>query len=114
MINRISGLFYLDGENIRFAALQKSFGRDFKIRNGVGSLLFVYNEKTVDALLDTLINNCQKLMMANVEKIIIDINIAYKGQANWSVSPEQMNKLSFLKAVLCVTAYEASEEYKNI
>ncbi len=110
MINRISGLFYLDGENIRFAALQKTFGKDFKIRNGVGSLLFVNNEKTLDALLDTLINSYQILMKAKVEKIEIDINIAYKEQANWSVSPEQMNKLSFLNAVLCVTAYEASDE----
>ena len=49
-------------------------------------------------------------MKAKVEKIKIDINIAYKEQANWSVSPEQMNKLSFLNAALCVTAYEASDE----
>lgn len=112
MIDSILRLFYLDGENISFAVLQKTFGKDFKIRNGVGSLLFVHNEKTLDALLDALINNYQILMKTKVEKIEIDINIAYKEQANWSVSPEQMNKLSFLNAVLCVTVYEAADEKK--
>ncbi len=97
-------------EKVNFAQLKKAFGNNFEVYNGVGSLNSNNNCKTLDILLDALIDNYHLLKISKVDDISIYITLAYKEQANWSVSPEQMNKLSFLNAVLCVTAYEASDE----
>ncbi len=97
-------------EKVNFILLKKSFGANFRVRKNIGSIHSDEDYKTLDILLDVLINNYQTIQKSKVKHIGILINITYQKQANWNVSREQMNKLSFLNAVLCVTAYEASDE----
>lgn len=41
-----------------------------------------------------------------LEKIIVHVNLAYKDQCNWEMSPIQLTLLVKLKAVFTITAYE--------
>ncbi len=112
MIQKIFGYVVLHNrkKQVHLTPLKKVFGKKFDVHNNRGSIISDDNHTTLDTLLNDLIDNYHLLKKSKVEDMSIYIILKYKEQANWSVSPEQMNKLSFLNAVLCVTAYEASDE----
>ncbi len=105
-MKKIFGSFSLSGEKAKFTSLKKAFGKTFEIRNEVGSVSVAEDYKTLDILLNMLIVNYQNLQKSKIDKIVIMINLSYTYQCNWEVSPEQLNKLNFLHATLCVTAYK--------
>lgn len=105
-MKRISGLFFLSGEQAKFTLLKKALGKAFKVNNEVGSYLVTENYKTLDRLLDILIEIYPILQKSKIDKIEILINLAYESQCNWEVSTEQVNKLRFLNASLSITAYK--------
>lgn len=107
---KIFGYFRLLGEKPRFSALKKTFGKEFNVRNEVGSLNVDAGYKTLDILLDMLIGNYKVLQKSKIKEIAIYIILAYRQQCNWEASPEQINKLNFLKATLCVSAYLDDED----
>lgn len=108
MIQKVFGyvnLYNLE-EDVDFLPFQNVFGKDFDVYKNIGSLNVNNHPDTLEILLDKLIDNYFLLKTCNISRIDIYITVAFEDQGSWFATPEQIKKLRFLDAVLCVSAYK--------